>query len=87
MGNTQSSTKKVNYEDMQYILKNREKHVLINTLNKDEQDCLLPNTLDVNKEEEFINELLNIGRKDVKIIIYVKNANDETIYKKYNSNW
>lgn len=84
MGNTQSSTKKVNYEDMQYILKNREKHVLINTLNKDEQDCLLPNTLDVHKEEEFINELLNIGRKDVKIIIYGKNANDETIYKKYN---
>ena len=32
MGNTQSA-RKVNYEDIQYVIKNAESHILINTLN------------------------------------------------------
>jgi 23S rRNA pseudoU1915 N3-methylase RlmH len=83
MGNAQSSAQKINYEDIQYVLKNSESHVLINTLNENEQTCLIPNTIHINQEEEIINRLIKNGNKNVKIIIYGKNCNDEKLYKKY----
>jgi len=83
MGNAQSSAQKINYEDIQYVLKNPESHVLINTLNENEQTCLIPNTIDINQEEEIINRLIKNGNKNVKIIIYGKNCNDDKLYKKY----
>jgi 23S rRNA pseudoU1915 N3-methylase RlmH len=83
MGNAQSSAQKINYEDIQYVLKNPESHVLINTLNENEQTCLIPNTIHINQEEEIINRLIKNGNKNVKIIIYGKNCNDEKLYKKY----
>ena len=82
MGNSQS-IRKVNYEDIQYVIKNSEIHITINTLTQEEQDCLLPNTLNIHKEEEFINQLIRNGNKQVKIIIYGRNCNDEKIYTKY----
>ena len=84
MGNTQSSSQKINYEDIQYVLKNPEAHILINTLNQNEQNCLLPNTININQEEELINRFIKMGNKNIKIIVYGKNCNDEKIYKKYN---
>jgi|UniRef100_A0A6C0AQA4 hypothetical protein len=83
MGNSQS-IRKVNYEDIQYVIKNSEIHITINTLTQEEQDCLLPNTLNINKEEGIINQLIIKGNKHVKIIIYGKNCNDEKVYIKYN---
>jgi rhodanese-related sulfurtransferase len=83
MGNSQS-IQKINYEDVQYVIKNSEAHILINTLNENEQDCLLPNTIGIHKEVELINNLLKNGNKKVKIIIYGRNSNDEKIYSKYN---
>lgn len=84
MGNTQqSNSQKINYEDIQYVLKNSETHILINTLNDNDQTCLLPNTININQEEELINRLIKNGNKNVKIIIYGKNCNDEKLYKKY----
>jgi 23S rRNA pseudoU1915 N3-methylase RlmH len=83
MGNAQSSAQKINYEDIQYVLKNPESHVLINTLNENEQTCLIPNTININQEEEIINRLIKNGNKNVKIIIYGKNCNDDKLYKKY----
>jgi 23S rRNA pseudoU1915 N3-methylase RlmH len=83
MGNAQSSAQKINYEDIQYVLKNPESHVLINTLHENEQTCLIPNTIHINQEEEIINRLIKNGNKNVKIIIYGKNCNDEKLYKKY----
>jgi len=83
MGNSQS-TQKINYEDIQYVIKNNESHILINTLNENDQECLLPNTICINKEVELINSLIKNGRKNVKIIVYGRNCNDETIYNKYN---
>jgi 23S rRNA pseudoU1915 N3-methylase RlmH len=83
MGNAQSSAQKINYEDIQYVLKNPESHVLINTLNENEQTCLIPNTIHINQEEEIINRLIKNGNKNVKIIIYGKNCNDDKLYKKY----
>jgi hypothetical protein len=84
MGNTQSSSIKINYEDVQYIIKNPEGHLLINTLPPTEQNCLIINTMNINNEENIINSCIKRGAKDIKIIIYGKNSNDEKIYNKYN---
>ena len=83
MGNSQSM-QKINYEDVQYVIKNYEAHLLINTLNENQQDCLIPNTIGIHKETDLINNLLKNGSKQVKIIIYGSNCNDEKIYSKYN---
>jgi len=82
MGNVQSIPR-INFEDIQYSIKNRETTVIINTLSNTIQDCLIKNTVPSYQEEELINNLIKTGRKDVKIIIYGKNSNDDTVYKKY----
>jgi len=84
MGNTHN-VQKVNFEDIQYAIKNPDKYILINTLPIHEQKCLLPNTISVEKEESIINAYIRnkhiIGQKS--IIIYGKNNNDITIFNKY----
>jgi len=82
MGNSQS-VQKINYEDIQYVLKNTETHILINTLEESAQGCLLPNTVNIHKEVELINRFIQTGNKQIKIIIYGRNCNDEKIYTKY----
>ena len=79
MGGMQS-TKKVNFEDIQKI-KNRPDILLINSLDLNEQECLIPNTLNAHKEEEKINSI--IKKLDTKIIIYGKNTSDKNLEKKY----
>jgi hypothetical protein len=81
MGNSQSSPK-VNFEDVQFVLKNSESHILINTLDINDQICLLPNTIDASQEEIIINKLIKSGNKGIKIIVYGRNCNDEQIYTK-----
>jgi hypothetical protein len=83
MGNSQS-IQKINYEDVQYVIKNSENHMLINTLNESDQECLIQNTVNIHKEVEIMNRLLRIGNKEIKIIIYGRNCNDEKLYAKYN---
>jgi hypothetical protein len=83
MGNSQSM-QKINFEDVQYVIKNKEIYILINTLSENEQKCLIINTIDICKETELINSLLANGNKQVKIIIYGKNCNDQKIYDRYN---
>lgn len=83
MGNSQSS-QKINYEDVQYVIKNSENHILINTLNDVEQECLIHNTVNIHKEVELINKLMRHGNKEIKILIYGRNCNDEKVYIKYN---
>lgn len=83
MGNTHSSSQKINFEDMQYVIKNKESYLIINTLSEIEQKCLLLNTLPANDEENVINKLLKNGNRGVNIIIYGKNCNDKKIYEKH----
>lgn len=83
MGNT-NSINKINFEDVQFLINNQEKYIIINTLNENEQDCLLPNTITPEKETLVINNLMRNSCKDIKIIIYGKNCNDDKIYEKYN---
>jgi hypothetical protein len=84
MGNSQSSSIKINYEDIQFIIKNPEGHLFINTLSTSEQNCLIINTININNEENVINTCIKRGMKDIKIVIYGKNSNDDKIYNKYN---
>jgi hypothetical protein len=84
MGNKMSTSIKINYEDVQYILKNPEGHLLINTLSDAEQECLIVNTMNIKNEENIINSCIKNGRKDIKIIIYGKNCNDDKTVNKYN---
>ena len=80
MGN-KVSIRKIGFEDIQYVLKHKKGHyILINTLNMMEQTCLIPDTISVKNEESIINKHLN---KSIHIIIYGKNANDDSIFKKY----
>lgn len=93
MGNISSSIKKLSFEDIQFVLNNKlddsldnsldNSYFLINTLNSLEQECLIPNTVPLEKEEIVINEYIKMGKKNKKIIIYGKNSNDEKIFTKY----
>lgn len=57
MGNAQS-IRKINFEDMQYIIKNPNAYILINTLPENQQQCLIPTSLPIHQEEER-NKLLS----------------------------
>lgn len=84
MGNNTSTSIKINYEDIQYVLKNPEEYLLINTLSESEQECLIINTVNIKNEESIINNCISNSKKHIKIIIYGKNCNDEKMYNKYN---
>ena len=57
MGNIQTM-KKINYEDMQTVVKNPEVYLIINTLSPSEQKCLIANTTFAEEEEIIINRYL-----------------------------
>ncbi len=80
MGNA-SSINKINYEDLNFLSNNNE-CILINTLPSTMQECLIVNTVNINEEISLINSYLKTDQKKT-IIIYGKNCNDESIYKKY----
>jgi hypothetical protein len=81
MGNSQS-VRKINFEDVQLVIKNPESYLLITTLTEIEDICLIKDTIPIKKEETIINNCLYTG-KNKKIILYGKNANDDSVYKKY----
>lgn len=83
MGNNQSA-QKINFEDIQYAIKNNDNYLIVNTLNPNEQKCLIPFTINANDEENIINNFINNNNKSINIIVYGKNCNDETINIKYN---
>lgn len=82
MGQNHSYIKKVNFEDIKQIVKNPNKFILINTLKINNQNCLITGTIDVHKEEGVINNCLK-HKKNVKIILYGKNSNEVSLFKKY----
>jgi len=40
--------------------------------------------VNIHKEVELINKLIRHGNKEIKILIYGRNCNDEKVYIKYN---
>ena len=66
MGNT-DSVQKVSFEDIKFIIKNNTSFNLINTLQRNEQKCLIQKTIPAHEEEYIINQ--NLKNKNFKIII------------------
>jgi hypothetical protein len=60
MGNYQS-IQKINFEDMQYIIKRTDTYLIINTLPENEQGCLITNSVLAQNEEPTINKYLESG--------------------------
>jgi hypothetical protein len=81
MGNS-LSFQRINFENIQNM--NKQNTILINTMLSNEQDCLILNTINSTQEEITINTMLKCKQKSIRIFIYGKNANDESVYKKYN---
>ena len=94
MGSNQSKNK-INYEDIQHaalkisVYKNNEyenKYIIINTMDKNWQSCLIKNTIPIQEEEEMINGILNNkypNANNIIVIVYGMNSNDESVYTKY----
>ena len=75
---------KVGFDDVKLAIQNPDNHIVINTMNPDNQGCLIKNTIDIQLEERVINELLQKQLfNDKRFIIYGKNATDNTAEKKY----
>ena len=80
MGQTQS-VKKVNFEDVQQTIQTNNKYLLINTLDINNQHCLIKGTITPESEVKTIND--NMNNTNLRIIIYGKNSADEDVLKKY----
>lgn len=79
-----ASIQYINYQNMQQCI-NDTNTLIINTLNSGEQECLILNTLDYNREQEIFNQLIeNYDFKSKKIVIYGKNCNDNSAINKAN---
>jgi hypothetical protein len=82
MGGNVQSTKKVNYEDIQLVIKKKVQNtLLINTLDLNDQDCLIPNTINAYNEEKIIND--NLKDANLNLILYGRNNSDKNVEKKY----
>ena len=79
MGQKQS-VQKISFEDIAY-LKKYKKYYLLNTLDANQQGCLISGTLSITSEVEIINKAQK--NPDIYIIVYGKNINDESMCKKY----
>ena len=78
------NSKKINFENMQYAIKNPNVYIILNTLSLEDQNCLIQGTLPASKEEQSINEMIiQSNIPDKKIILYGRNTNDITVQEKY----
>lgn len=75
------SINKINFRDMQYAINNN--LLIVNTLENNNQECLIKNTLSAEREIELLNHYIN-SNKSIKIVIYGENSCDNKIVKKYN---
>jgi hypothetical protein len=87
MGNTLSSIKNINFEDMLSFIERtgnslNENTIIINTLTQNNQGCLIKGTISIDDEIKILNLQLNKD-KNTNIVIYGLNACDNTIIKKY----
>ena len=86
MGVNQShSVNKLNFESVQNIINKNtsQQFVIINTLENNNQDCLIKNTITPEKEIELLNYYLKENKK-INILIYGENCSDNKVVHKYN---
>ena len=77
----QKPTIHIGFEDVKISINNKQ-YIIINTLPILEQQCLIQSTIHAKKEEEVINDLMQKD-DDISIIIYGRNATDQTPQTKY----
>jgi hypothetical protein len=82
MGGSASSCK-INFEKMQQIV-NCGDVILIHTMDRNKQDCLIKSTLTADQEVDALNKAINSFENPPTIVIYGANACDATIVEKYN---
>jgi rhodanese-related sulfurtransferase len=80
MGNTSSSIKKVNFENIIDYQK-KPSGLLISTLPQSEQSCLINKTILCSDEENVITNA-QYHNKNINIYVYGKNSHDATIISK-----
>lgn len=74
----------IGFEDIKIAIKSTNKYIIINTLELNQQDILIENTVNVSEEENIINKILYVySEPDRPIIIYGKNSTDSSALKKY----
>lgn len=79
MGNN-LTINRINFKDVQYAISSN--MIIINTLDINNQECLIKNTLKPDEEINVINKIIKTN-KHQKIIIYGENSSDNTLVKKY----
>ena len=85
MGNSQSINK-INFESVQNIINNNitcGQFMIINTLDNNNQDCLIKNTLSPQEEINALNNYLK-NNKSINILIYGENCCDTKVIDKFN---
>lgn len=84
-GNTKQQNK-VNFDDIRFLIKNYKRQqnsfLLINTLPESQQSCLISTTVPSNEEVDIINQCIEKAN-NIRIVVYGKNTNDESVNRKY----
>ena len=81
-----SSSKYVNFENVQDAVHSNQDIILINTMPSSEQSCLIKNTVHANDEEQIINDMLfKLTVSDKPVFVYGKNDSDPRVDEKYNN--
>jgi len=83
MGNVYSSFSSYSFDTIQNKIMTGHDFVLINTLPDNDQGCLIKNTIQACKENEYMNQLLQKDKKK-EIIVYGRNHRDLKVTEKYN---
>lgn len=75
---------KIGFQDVGYAIQHLNSFIIINTLPANNQDCLIKHTLHLENEEKTINQIIEqYAHKDKILIIYGKNATDQTVDRKF----
>jgi len=85
MGNNE--TTQIGFDVVQDFLQTKTTNtntILVSTLSKTDQECMIQTTKSPEEEETIINEMLEKTSNITRIILYGKNARDATLSKKAN---
>jgi hypothetical protein len=75
---------KIGYEDVLYAIENNTKNIIINTLEKNLQHCLIKSTLSIENETIILNQMIENNKlNEVNIILYGLNSVDNSVEQKY----
>jgi len=74
----------IGFEDVKLAIKDHtlKKYLLINTLQSNDQECLIKYTIHAKDEESVMNSFL-LRDEDINIIVYGRNSTDENANRKY----